>query len=89
MEERGYIERTRVAEDRRVVLATITDAGRRVLEEHDAMSDDLLRGVLGRLGPTQLRVIARSVAELRTAIEASVGPPPSRHPGSTPAPRSR
>lgn len=89
MEERGYIERTRVPEDRRVVLATITDAGRRVLDEHDAMSDELLRGVLGRLGPTQLQVIARSVAELRMAVEASVDPPPARQPGSTPAPRSR
>ena len=92
LEERGLLERTRVREDRRVVLAHITDQGRRMLEEQDALSDDLLRNVLAEFGPTQLQVIARSMAEVRRALEATVGPPGSpsvRQTISTPTPRSR
>ena len=37
MEERGFVERTRVPEDRRVVLVRITPAGTRVIEENDAL----------------------------------------------------
>ena len=37
IEERGFVERTRVPEDRRIVLIRVTDAGRRMLDEVDAI----------------------------------------------------
>ena len=90
MEERGFIERTRVPEDRRVVLVRVTEAGTRILDENDALSDGLLREVLSRLDPAELPVIAHAVSELRAGFEATVSlPHPDRHPGSTPEPRSR
>lgn len=88
LEERGYLERTRVPEDRRVVIVRLTTAGAQMVEEQDAMSDGLLRTVLGRLKPLQLVTIAQAVAELRAAIEATTAPGPDRHPFSTSAPRS-
>ena len=88
LEERGYIERTRVPEDRRIVKVSLTTAGVRLIDEQDALVDDLLRSVLGRLRPSQLPAIAQATADLRAAIEATTGRPPDRHPSSTPAPRS-
>jgi DNA-binding MarR family transcriptional regulator len=73
MEERGFIERTRVAEDRRVVLVRVTDAGTRVIEENDALSDELMRDVLGRLEPAQLVIIAGAVSDFRSALESRTG----------------
>jgi len=70
MEERGFIERTRVAEDRRVVLVRVTNAGTRVIEENDALSDELMRDVLGRLDPAQLVIIAGAVSDFRSALES-------------------
>jgi len=70
MEERGFIERTRVAEDRRVVLVRVTNAGTRVIEENDALSDELMRDVLGRLEPAQLVIIAGAVSDFRSALES-------------------
>ncbi|MEJ7695242.1 MAG: MarR family transcriptional regulator [Candidatus Limnocylindrales bacterium] len=70
MEERGFIERTRVAEDRRVVLVRVTNAGSRVIEENDALSDELMRDVLGRLEPAQLVIIAGAVSDFRSALES-------------------
>ena len=90
MEERGLIKRVRVPEDRRVVRVRIAEAGERVLEENDALTDDLMRDVLARLDRKQLVVVARAMADFRSSLEAAVGPGPwDRHPASTPAPRSR
>jgi DNA-binding MarR family transcriptional regulator len=88
MEERGFVERTRVPEDRRVVLVHVTAAGTRMLEEVDALSDDLLRSVLGRVDASQLPGIARAVGDLREALEATTRNGPHRHPISTANPRS-
>jgi DNA-binding MarR family transcriptional regulator len=88
IEERGFIERTRVPEDRRIVLIRVTPAGARMLDEVDAISDDLLRSVLGRLSASQLGGVAKAVADLRLALDAALGPQPDRHPASTSAPRS-
>ncbi len=71
MEERGFIERTGVPEDRRIVVVGLTDSGRQVLDEHDALTDDLLRTVLGSLGPSQLLGVAKAVSDLRAAIETN------------------
>lgn len=88
MEERGYIERTRVPADRRVVLVRLTAEGSRLLDEQNAMSEDLMRRVLDKLGPNQLTIVAQATADLRAAAEATMGPLPDRHPASITAPRS-
>lgn len=75
MEERGLIERTRVPEDRRVVRVRITEDGVRILDENDALTDDLMRTVLARLDPSQLETIAIAVADLRASLETTVGLP--------------
>ena len=88
IEERGFVERTRVPEDRRMVVIRVTEAGRRMLDEIDAVSTELLRSVFDRIGRNQLSGVARAIAELRRALEDTTGVPSDRHPASTPAPRS-
>jgi len=88
LEERGFIERTRVPEDRRIVLVRLTEAGRGMLEEVDALSDELLRSVLDRLRPSQLPGVARAITDLRVAVEAVTDGTSDRHGASTPPPRS-
>ena len=65
LEERGYIERERVPTDRRIVLVRLTDAGVPMLDEVDALSDDLMRSVLERLPASQLGACANAIAALR------------------------
>jgi DNA-binding MarR family transcriptional regulator len=88
MEERGYIERTRVPEDRRIVLVRVTEAGTRMIQTNDALSDELMRAVLERLNPAELPVIARATAEVRAALEATTAQP-ARNLHETPTPSSR
>ena len=89
IEERGFVERTGVPEDRRVVMIRVTDAGRRMLEEVDAISSDLLRSVFGRIGRSQLAAVGRAIAELRRGLEETTGVPSDPHAVSIPAPRSQ
>lgn len=88
IEERGFIERSRVPSDRRVVLVRLTPAGETMLGEVDALSADLLRSVLERLPASQLRGIAHAISALREAVDSTVGSMPDRHLASTPTPSS-
>jgi DNA-binding MarR family transcriptional regulator len=88
MAERGFVQRDRVPEDRRVVVVRVTEAGEHLLGEVDALSDGILRSVLGRLDPAQLLGVGQAVADLRAAIDATVELEAHRHAVSTSAPRS-
>jgi DNA-binding MarR family transcriptional regulator len=64
LEEAGLVVRTRDTEDRRMVLARITPAGRRLLEELDEPVRQLHEKLLGHLTDSQLR----SLIELLTLV---------------------
>jgi DNA-binding MarR family transcriptional regulator len=88
IEERGFVERTRVPEDRRIVLIRVTPAGEQMLRELDVLSDELLRSVLGRLSRTELAALATAFASIREALVDAAGGIPDRHATSIPSPRS-
>lgn len=88
MAERGFVQRDRVPEDRRVVVVRVTEAGEQLLGEVDALSDEMFRSVLGRLDPAQLLGVGQAIADLRAAVDATVELEMNRHPVSTTAPRS-
>ena len=77
MEERGLIGRTRVPEDRRVVLVEISAAGLSMLEDAESLRNDMMRRVLVRIDPTHMNDVACAMADLRTAVEAEVTDPAS------------
>lgn len=75
MEERGFVERVRVPDDRRVVLVRITETGRRLVDDIEVLRAETLRTVLDRLDPGQLDGIARATADLRDALAAVAAAP--------------
>ena len=88
IEERGFVERTRVPEDRRMVVIRVTPAGHRMLGEVEALSDDLLRAVLERLDEGRLPGVADTIQVVRASLAATIDGPPDGHPASTATPRS-
>lgn len=72
MEERGYVERVRVASDRRVVIVRMTDAGARLLDDMESLREHTLREVLDRLTAEQRLGIEQATADLRDAIAGAV-----------------
>ena len=88
IEERGLVERTRVPEDRRIVLIRVTTAGEQLLRDLDILSDDLLRSVLGRLSPIELAAVGSAFTSIRDALVGAAGRLPDRHGGCIPSPPS-
>jgi len=70
MEERGFVERVRVPDDRRVVLVRLTATGRSTLDEADVVRRDLITRVLGRLDADQLGRLETSLTDVHGAVVA-------------------
>jgi len=80
MEERGLVERTRVPDDRRLVLVRPAEAGRKALEENEGLRRQRMRAALERLDAGQLERALATFRDLRQAIQADLGTSgPHRH----------
>lgn len=70
MVERGVVERTRPADDRRVVEVGITSVGREILDEIDMVKRQEMARVIARLTPEQQQRALSTFTELRHAADA-------------------
>lgn len=77
VEERGFVERIRVPADRRMVMVRLTPAGLQMLDQLEAIREEILRRVLDQLDPTQLAGVATAMADLREAVAATLTGPGS------------
>lgn len=68
MEERGLVVRSRVSDDRRVVLVRLTATGQGMLDEVQIMKRDLMNEILERLDERQLGRLQAALRDLRRAI---------------------
>src|SRR4029079_19526800 len=73
MAERGLVDRVRVPTDRRVVLVRASEDGARIRDEIEAIKQDRLRSILGRLPATRLERVLGAISELRAAVDAHSG----------------
>ncbi|MBA2381763.1 MAG: MarR family transcriptional regulator [Chloroflexi bacterium] len=73
MEERGLIERVRVPDDRRVVLVKASAEGARIRDEIEALKQDRMRSILGRLNPDQRTRLLAAISDLRGAVVDEIG----------------
>ena len=73
MEERGLVERVRVPDDRRVVLVRASAEGARIRDEIEALKQDRMRAILGRLRPDQLTRVLTALGDLQGAVVEEIG----------------
>jgi DNA-binding MarR family transcriptional regulator len=73
MEERGLVERIRVPDDRRVVIVRASTEGARIRDEIEALKQDRMRSILGRLAPDQLGRVLLALGDLRGAVVDEIG----------------
>ena len=81
LEDRGLVERTRVADDRRVVLVRVTADGRAAVARADVLKDELLQSILGRLDDRSLDRLATALDDVASAASEVFATDPefSRH----------
>ena len=68
LEDRGYVERRRDAEDKRFVTARISDAGLELLERMDRPVAELHQAHLGHMSAPELRQLSSLLEQARAAI---------------------
>ncbi len=73
MEERGLVERSRVPDDRRVVIVRASAQGARLRDEIEALKQDRMRSILGRLTPKQLSRVHGAIGDVRAAVIDEIG----------------
>jgi DNA-binding MarR family transcriptional regulator len=66
--EVGYVKREMGSADRRTFNITITDAGKRVLDEQDNMVINAVREVMSELSEKELEALASSLRSLRDIL---------------------
>jgi DNA-binding MarR family transcriptional regulator len=74
LEALGLVTRSRTEEDRRVVLVTITEAGRRLLDVLDGPIGALLREQLGHLSPDEQAQLNHLLVKARRADQGCQEP---------------
>jgi DNA-binding MarR family transcriptional regulator len=79
LEDRGYVERVRVKDDRRVVLVQPTAAADVVMEQIDVLRSDLLVEALDRLDDDQLVVVEAGLREFQRALVSELDAHPTRY----------
>ncbi len=72
MEEKGFIERVRVPDDRRVVLVRPGAAGLKALSETESSKRDRMRAVLGHLSASERPIVLAALRSRRRARAAEV-----------------
>jgi DNA-binding MarR family transcriptional regulator len=73
MAERGLIDRIRVPNDRRIVLVRPSEQGARIRDEIEAIKQDRLRSILGRLPAARLERVLGAISDLREAVVEDIG----------------
>ena len=62
--KKGYVERVRSEEDRRVVLVSLTAKGKRAFEHHEKFHREMIRHVVEMLNEDEKRVLEKSLEGL-------------------------
>ena len=67
---KGFIERSRFEDDRRVVLVSLTKKGRQVLRAHNLFHHQMIDEALADLTEEEERVLAEALAKVRAFFDA-------------------
>lgn len=71
--KKGYVERSRSEEDRRVVLVSLTDKGKRAYEHYRRFQTELIRSIVEDLSEEEKRVLAKTLRRMLAAFEDRKG----------------
>lgn len=63
--KKGYVSRVRSAQDKRVVLLSLTDKGRSAYEKHAAFHQRMVRTVMEGFQGEEMEILARALERLR------------------------
>lgn len=66
---KGYVEKKRTEEDRRVVLVSLTYKGETVYKEHQVFHEDMITSMLGNFSEEEENILAIALEKLNNFFE--------------------
>ncbi len=64
--KKGFVERIRSEEDRRVVLVSLTQQGKKAFAHHQKFHEDMISSIVTQLDEDEKKVLQKSLANLNT-----------------------
>ena len=71
--KKGYVQRVRSEEDRRVVLVSLTEKGKRDFDHHKRFHDEMIRQVLKGLDGEEQEILRKALLNLMDFFEKRKG----------------
>ncbi len=71
--KKGYVQRVRSEEDRRVVLVSLTEKGKRAFAHHKRFHDEMIRQVLKGLDGEEQEILRKALLNLMGFFEKRKG----------------
>ena len=71
--KKGYVQRVRSEEDRRVVLVSLTEKGKRAFDHHKRFHDEMIRQVLKGLDGQEQEILRKALLNLMDFFEKRKG----------------
>lgn len=62
--KKGFVERSRSEEDRRVVLVSLTDKGKRAYEHHRQFHDEMIQAIVEELSEDEKQVLVKALTRM-------------------------
>lgn len=62
--KKGYVNRNRSEEDRRVVFISLSDNGRKAYEHHARFHKEMIDSVISHLGPEETELLLKTLTDL-------------------------
>ena len=62
--KKGYVNRTRSEKDRRVVLISLTEKGKRAYEHHRQFNEKMIKATIQNMNPQEEEVLAQALTNL-------------------------
>ena len=67
--KKGYVERKRIEEDRRVVLVNLTESGKKVFDAHNIFHKEMIDEILENVQGDDLKVLTNALSEVSKFFE--------------------
>ena len=67
--KKGYVERKRIEEDRRVVLVNLTESGQTVFDAHNIFHKEMIDEILENVQGDDLKVLTNALSEVSKFFE--------------------
>ncbi len=67
--KKGYVERVRSEEDRRVVLLSLSEKGKRAYEHHKVFHENMIKATVDRLSDDEKQTLAKALVNLKGYFE--------------------